>query len=42
MGEVHSSILMSGIAYGIFRMPIDSELEGEGENWQKSLFERIS
>lgn len=33
MGNVHASILMTGIAYGFIKLPSESEIDGE--NWKK-------
>lgn len=40
MGNIHTSILMIGVAYGIFQLPSDTELESG--NWQKEIFEKIA
>lgn len=39
MGNTHATILMAGVAFGIFKLP--KELQLETDTWQKDIFEKV-
>lgn len=39
MGNTHATILMGGVAFGIFKLP--KEVQLETDTWQKDIFEKV-
>jgi hypothetical protein len=39
MGKIHALILMTGVAYGLFKMPNNEDLKGK--DWAVALCKRV-